>query len=142
MKFNNIRELIPRNKSDDSHIVDLMTIKETDVYPILPDLLEWIADVNWPVASAVLKVLARFPNSVIPLIQTALDILAKDDILKYNIIVHLLPLFSIEKQHTLYYDVKRICDNLTDSEKHEAVWEAACDFIEKMEDKCLVEEIQ
>jgi hypothetical protein len=132
MKSNNVQELIPRHKFDDSHIADLMKISEAEIQPILPDLFEWIADMNWPVASEVVKVLARFPDSVIPLVQTALDISAKDDILKYWIINQLLPLFPLEKQHSLYDDVKRICDSPSNSEKHEGAQEVAYDFIEKI----------
>jgi hypothetical protein len=124
----NVRELIPKDKFDVSHITDLMEINETDIQPILPDLLQWIEDINWPVASDMVRVLARFPDSVTPLLHTLLDISAKDTIAKYWIIVCLIPLFPIEKQRLLLDDVKRICNNPSDSEVHEEVVAVAEDF--------------
>ncbi|MDR2940650.1 MAG: DUF5071 domain-containing protein [Clostridiales bacterium] len=50
MKYSDIRELIPKNKFDIKPVPILMEISESEILPILPDLLFWMADMNWLVA--------------------------------------------------------------------------------------------
>jgi len=45
-----IFELIPKDKFDTSGIYALYKIAPDEVEPILASLLEWIQDLNWPVA--------------------------------------------------------------------------------------------
>ena len=52
--------LIPQNKFDTSTIKQLERIKTEQISTISMQLLEWIADMNWPVAQELIKVLPRF----------------------------------------------------------------------------------
>lgn len=121
----NVFELIPKNKFDFSTINQLMRISEDDVQPILSKLLDWIADFNWPIAEDVCKVLARFPNSITPLLKEALNPNAEDEILKYWIILKLIPLLPRNTQMLLKEDLCRIYEHPTTSEKIQEVDEQA-----------------
>jgi len=128
MVFDCLRTLIPRDKFDFAHFPELMEISEEEVKPILPDLLFWIADMNWPIATEMVKVLARFPNSVIPLIKELLKPTEKDEDWKYFIITDLIPAFPTESQELLAESIKRILDAPTDGEVDSEVWHVARDY--------------
>jgi hypothetical protein len=85
-----IAELVPKDKHDDSHIADLMTIDIADAEPILRPLLEWLQDGNGPIASAFVRVLPRFHVGLTPIIEEILGPDEPDDIWKYWIISILL----------------------------------------------------
>jgi Domain of unknown function (DUF5071) len=75
---NDIRTLIPQNKFDTERATQAVASGYPAVEPILPELLEWIQDCNWPVA----RVLAPFLGSIgTPLIPHIRRILASDDTL-------------------------------------------------------------
>ena len=41
-------ELLPKDKHDDETIKRLRKLPIQELVPLLPELLEWVADVNWP----------------------------------------------------------------------------------------------
>ena len=128
---NQLISLIPKNKHDLEPISQLMVINEDEIKPILPELLYWIADMNWPVAQEMINVLIRFPNVVAPLIKEVLNPSETDGEWKYFIITNLLPRLPTITQKLLLEDVKRIQSNPTDSEKYSAL-EAAEIYIESL----------
>ena len=94
-----IHDLVPKNKFDSSNIERLKHLTDNEIEPILPSLLEWIQDCNWPVAGDILPVLALHQSALVPLIHRVLSPHEKDDIWKYWIITCLVPLFSDESMH-------------------------------------------
>ena len=73
---NDIRTLIPQNKFDTERANQAVAAGYPAIEPILPDLLEWIQDCNWPVA----QVLAPFLGTIgAPLLPHIRKILATDD---------------------------------------------------------------
>lgn len=119
--MDDIEKLVPKDKFDVGTIDTLMEMDEDDVQPILPRLLLWIADMNWPVAKQMLPVL-------VPHIKAALAAAAQDNVLKYWIVQALLPLFSYEAQYALWQDFSRIACQPTEGEKQEEVDVAAREF--------------
>lgn len=122
-------DLVPKDKFDSSTIAALKSLTEREIAPILPALLEWIQDCNWPVASDILPVLALHQAALAPLIHSVLRPNEKDAIWKYWIITCLVPLFSDETTDQLLPDIKRIAQNPTQSELSEEVQEAAVNFL-------------
>lgn len=122
--------LIPKDKFDTSTIDELMKLNEDEAKIILPELLCWIADFNWPIAKDMINVLKRFSNNLTPLIQNALRADESDDMLKYWIIRELIPVLSKEVQKNILTDIKRICDSPTVTEEIEGVCDEAKEFIE------------
>ncbi|MEO1013484.1 MAG: DUF5071 domain-containing protein, partial [Bacteroidota bacterium] len=53
----NIKELIPKDKLDIEMAEKLNQYPYEEIKPIIPDLLEWIKDMNWPVARTVAEYL-------------------------------------------------------------------------------------
>jgi len=131
MNCENILKLVPKNKFDNSTLQELMNLEETEVQIILPQLFGWIADMNWPIAKDMLKVLAKFPDSLVPLIKNALGETETDDILKYWIILELLPRLPEHTQHLLTNDIERICNNPTRNELAEEIYEQAQHYLKR-----------
>lgn len=56
-------ELIPKDKHDHDSIDKLEKLSYEEIKPIIPNLLEWLQDMNWPVASSVADVLRPFKEN-------------------------------------------------------------------------------
>ena len=77
----NIRDLIPKDKGDTATVEKLKNYSIDEVRPIIPDLLEWLQDMNWPVAGPVADYLETIKEH---LTEDILKILkGDDDIWKY-----------------------------------------------------------
>jgi hypothetical protein len=62
----NIRELIPEHKDDQKVLEELKKLSFEEIKPIIPDLLEWLQDMNWPIAGPVAEILKPFSDSIVP----------------------------------------------------------------------------
>jgi hypothetical protein len=80
----NIRELIPKDKFDESAVEKLKTLSFEQIKPIIPDLLKWLQDMNWPVANSIFYILEPFVEKIT---FDIISILRSDDIMwKYWIL--------------------------------------------------------
>jgi hypothetical protein len=61
---NNIRLLIPKDKHDQTAIPHLKKLSFEQLKPIVPDLLEWLQDMNWPVAKPIADILEPFVDEM------------------------------------------------------------------------------
>ncbi|MFD1988668.1 DUF5071 domain-containing protein [Paenibacillus nicotianae] len=103
--------LIPESKFDFGAIQRLQQLEPQQLIPILPELLVWLQDINWPVAIPMSKILLTVPNEIVPHVR---DVLHTDDTewiewcLQY--IVGFLPVALIRK---LEPEIRRIADSPT-----------------------------
>lgn len=130
--MSDVFDLLPKDKFDNSNIEKLKQLSDEEIAPILPKLLEWIQDSNWPVAKDVVSVLALHQRELIPLIIDVLRPDEKDDIWKYWIIIDLMPLFSDENAEAVLPAIKRIAEAPTENERLEEVDAAAITFLREM----------
>ena len=124
--MNYINDLIPKDKFDTSGISLLTTIDVDEAEPILGVLLEWIQDINWPVAKELLNVLPRFHSGLIPHIKAVLN--SDDDIWKCWVLV-MLKNFPPETVSILSTEIKRIADSPTQTEILEGANEYAKELL-------------
>ncbi|MFC0518176.1 DUF5071 domain-containing protein [Mucilaginibacter angelicae] len=61
-----IKELIPKHKDDQKVIAGLKKLSFEQLKPIVPDLLEWLQDMNWPIARPVADILKPFADRMTP----------------------------------------------------------------------------
>lgn len=80
----NVKDLVPKNKFDDTSIDTLKRLSYEEIEPIVPDLLEWLQDMNWPVASEVRDVLTPFIDQLFPEFQKIFT--SNDGLWKYWIL--------------------------------------------------------
>jgi len=130
MDNSRLEKLIPKDKFDFEPFPMLMEISEDDVKPILHKLLFCIADMSWPIATEMIRVLVRFSSSVVPHVKDVLMPTETDEEWKYFIISHLIPQLPTSSQELLLESVKRIYDNPTSNEIRGEVWEMAKEYIE------------
>lgn len=125
----NSRNLIPADKGDVETARLLFSYSYEDVQSIIPELLEWIQDMNWPVARPV----ADYLESISAHITTEiLEILrGNDDIWKYWCI-HVFGLWT-EKEIApeLLVEIKRIVENPTETEIEEEVAEVGKEVLQE-----------
>ncbi|MCL1696082.1 MULTISPECIES: DUF5071 domain-containing protein [unclassified Lysinibacillus] len=71
-----IGDVLPRHKYDNARVEMIKNLDRDKILPLLPNLLEWIQDMNWPVAPSILELLLTFPKEIVPHVQ---DVLSSDD---------------------------------------------------------------
>jgi len=116
--MNRISDLIPKDKSDFSHVEELRNINIDDCEPIIWNLLEWIQDMNWPIAKEMISILPRFQNKLIPHIRAVFQ--TEDVIWKYWVL-DLVKMLPIETASQLRDDIERLVFNANPEEKNEEV---------------------
>ena len=125
-----IQDLIPKDKHDISSINELMSLNDEEIDEIIPDLLEWIQDMNWPVSSHIINVLASHRKAVERYLPTLLKPEQKDEEWKRNIIQYLLcEWVSFSEDECIKNEIIRIAVEPTDSEIDEGVNIAAGEYL-------------
>lgn len=123
---NDIRTLIPQTKFDTERAEQAVAAGYPAVEPILPELLEWIQDCNWPVA----QVLAPFLGSIgTPLIPHIRKILASDDTMWKYWTLNYLVRNSPDVATALREELKRFANSPTPDESAAGVDEVARDIL-------------
>jgi hypothetical protein len=126
--MDNIFSLIPKDKSDNSSIEKLKEIEVSEAEPILGELLEWIQDINWPIAQELIKVLPRFHSLLISNLKLIFE--SDDDIWKCYALC-LLKDFPDESVIKLYPEIARMVKYPTNGELEEGVNEYAIEVTQK-----------
>ena len=123
-----IRKLLPRDKGDVETARKLFSYEYSEVRPIVPDLLEWLQDMNWPVAKPVSEYLESISEHITEEIISILQ--GDDDIWKYWCI-HVFGLWSDKEIHPLILkEIKRIAENPSEGELREEVQEVAREYLQ------------
>ena len=74
-------EVLPRNKHNFKKVNQIKKLNGNEQLPLLPGLLEWIQDMNRPIAEEIAELLLTFPKEIVPLIKDVL--VTNDDVWKY-----------------------------------------------------------
>lgn len=85
------RVFIPKDKFDVAAVERLALACPEQIIGIERPLLEWIADINWPVAKELIKILPKYYKEIVPAIVVLLSNQEEDIYLKISIVEHLLP---------------------------------------------------
>ncbi|MEC3908455.1 DUF5071 domain-containing protein [Tamlana sp. 2201CG12-4] len=124
-----IYSLIPSDKFDIERAEKLKEFSFEKIKPIVPDLLEWIQDMNWPVAKVVADYLISISDKIEPEIMDILN--GEDDIWKYWCI----EVFCIYSDRPMSANmstiVNRIKNNPTKLEKECEVYDQAVRALSK-----------
>ena len=98
--------MIPKDKFDLAALKQLKYADAETVIPILPQLLEWIQDMNWPVAEPMVDVLLQYPTELTPYIEQVL--LGEDDMWIYWCLVKIVPKLPFYSKLVLTNAVEQI----------------------------------
>ena len=61
-----VKDLIPKHKDDQKVIGRLKKLSFEQIKPIVSELLEWIQDMNWPIAKPIADILKPFVERMAP----------------------------------------------------------------------------
>ncbi len=104
-----IRELLPKNKFDNSNINRLFLLTDEEIKPIIYELLEWTQDYNWPITKEIIPVLLEREDLIFPYIREILQ--SNDEEWIYWIIKLLLPSFSASHKNMLKDEIVRLTNS-------------------------------
>lgn len=115
----NLDDRLPRNKFDFERVNNIKKMEKKDIIPLLPGLLEWIQDMNWPIAPEVTEILIVFPKEMVPHIKNVFS--TNDDIWKFWCLEYLVKKFPPSYRDLLKGDLMRLIEIPTEGEKLEEV---------------------
>ena len=125
----NEQKLIPKDKFDLDAAKRLSLATPEQVSAVATPLLEWIADMNWPVALEIIHVLPKFHKELLPSIEPILLNRENDIIWKYCNISQLLIQFPKESLLTLLPIIQEYADLIPHNEDEEDLKEVSLDFL-------------
>jgi len=68
-----LSSFVPKNKSDYESIERLKTLKDKEIEQIALELLEWVQDINWPIAREICELLIPLDTKIISGIKSVLS---------------------------------------------------------------------
>lgn len=115
-----LRDLIPKDKFDNSTINQLCKLTDNEIRPIIFDLLEWLQDYNWTIAKDILPIVISHQNIAIPHIITILQ--GNNMMWKYWIIELVIPYLIYPNKQLLKSELERLSSlEITDDDIDEIV---------------------
>lgn len=122
----NIKNLLPKDKFDIESVENLKNFSFDEIQPIVPDLLEWLKDCNWPVSKPIFNFLLPYTDNISSDILEILN--GTDEVWKYWI----LSGFGDSITNNLVNEeIKRIAFKPTKNELNEGIAEIALELIQK-----------
>ncbi|MFD2114795.1 DUF5071 domain-containing protein [Paenibacillus yanchengensis] len=110
---------LPRNKFDFERVNTIKKMNKKDIVPLLPGLLEWMQDMNWPIAPEVANILISFPKEIIPHIKDVFS--TSDDIWKFWCLEYLVKELPSQYMELLRSDLIKLATTSTMGEELEEV---------------------
>jgi hypothetical protein len=120
--------LLPRDKVDTERAEAIIRLGYPEVEPILPELLEWMQDINWPVAQVLYPFLAKVGAPLAPHVRRILE--TEDHIWKYWVLGIVAE--STQLQAALRSELDRIAQRPTPGELAEEVHLVAKEILADM----------
>ncbi|AEI44679.1 DUF5071 domain-containing protein [Paenibacillus mucilaginosus] len=121
--MDHLREYLPKDKHDFESVAVLKGLEREKITELIPNLLEWLRDMNWPIAAEIARLLLRYPEEVIPHLWMVLR--SGDEIWKYWCLEYLVG--ELPRIHFLVFkeELERIANQPTRGEELEEVHSAA-----------------
>ena len=101
-----LRDLIPKDKFDNSTINQLCRLTDDEMQPIIFDLLEWLQDYNWPIAKDILPIVVLHQNIAMPHILTILQ--GNDIMWQYWVIELVIPYLIDPNKQLVKSELERL----------------------------------
>ncbi|MEK3703668.1 DUF5071 domain-containing protein [Paenibacillus sp. FSL R7-0198] len=127
-----IRECLPRDKFDYEAVRKLSEFSDVELKVIIPELMEWLQDGNWPISKPVEDLLLRLGEDLIPHLKDVLQ--TQDPQWEYFILVGLIDRLPISHLSMLQTDLVRILESPTPDEVLEELDGVIVELLEKKEE--------
>ena len=123
-------DCLPLNIYDVDKVEKLKKLDRNVLEPLLPDLLEYTQDMNWPVASGVVEILLTFPKEIVSHVQVVLS--SDDDNWKWFILHFLVIKLPVEFQVQFKQYLIRVAQTPTQNEIAEELDEIAKEIVDML----------
>lgn len=70
--MDDVKQYLPTDKCDYDSIDRLKTLKPEELQMIIPELLEWVQDINWPIAPKIIEILLPLDRILLPHLKVIL----------------------------------------------------------------------
>lgn len=124
------KDYLPLNIYDVDKVEKLKKLDRNVLEPLLPDLLEYTQDMNWPVASGVVEILLTFPKEIVSHVQAILS--SNDDNWKWFILHFLVIKLPVESQVQFKQYLIRVAQTPTQNEITEELDEIAKEIVDML----------
>ena len=125
----NPRDMLPRDKHDTDRARAIVELGYPAVRSVLPELLGWLKDINWPVAKVLQPFLAKIGA---PLASEVRNVLSSNDGLWKLWVISEVVAQSRELAAELLADLARLAERPTNDEKTEEVDVVARDVLTQL----------
>lgn len=126
----NIKDLVPQHKSDFERVSLLKQQPSENLKVILPELLEWLQDGNWPIAKDIEDIVLEFGIELIPHIKHIFN--SNDGCWKYFVLHGLVNRLPRDILLELREDPKRILNYPSRDEKDEGLDDILQELLERI----------
>ena len=124
-------QLLPKDKFDVEAVGRLRKLEKEQLASLLPELLAWIADLNWPICRDVIDLLLTVPEHVVKPIHKILN--TDDEGWKCNCLDLVVRLLPREQRQRCRAGLERIAHEPTKEEIEEGTCEMAEELLESLE---------
>lgn len=121
--------LLPSTKRETETAEHLVALGYPAVAPVLPQMLEWVQDLNWPVARVFQPFLTSIGAPLAPFVRRVLA--TTDDAWKYSLLTGVVD-SSPDLARALQQDLERLVRSPTPGEVAEEVSEVAADVLRSL----------
>jgi hypothetical protein len=125
--------LLPQSKHDTEKAEALIALGYPAVAPIIPELLTWLQDRNWPVGRVLAPFLASLGAAIAPAVRTFLS--TDDEFWKYGLVVDVVA-HSAALADALTPELERIIATPTAGEKAEGLPDEVREILTSFRSKC------
>lgn len=119
--------IIPTNKHDFDAVEKIKNTDLKSIQQCLPQIFEWVEDINWPIAPKLAEVLIKFDDMIVPYL---IDLIRNPDGLReYSVYFYMLPILTDIQLHLIKGELMRVAYNPSDFEKQEGYDKIALKYI-------------
>lgn len=122
-----LTECIPNDKFDNEAVKRATALGYPDLNPILPDLLVWLQDINWPVAPEVAALLRDAGTAIAPHVNAILS--STDGPWKYWVLKELGASLNGDVWSLIEPEVRRLAETPTSDDRVEEVYIVAAEVL-------------
>ena len=122
-----MKVLLPRNVYDVDQVGQIKKLDRNILVSLLPGLLKFTQDINWPVAPGILEILLTFPKEIVPHVQAALS--SDDDNWKWFILHSLVIKLPVESRVHFKEYLTRVAETPTQNELAEELDEISKEIL-------------
>lgn len=115
--------LLPQNKTDFERVAMLKELDEEQLNPLIPNLLVWLQDGNWPIASEISQLLLKCGYALVPHIKMVLE--SDDAQWKFFVLQELVRKLDKEVLIELAPELLKLAMNPTEQDQYEEIDEIA-----------------